>query len=95
MQFENILKCHLNFVHLIDEQDLCVCDCLSITDDNGTEQMIFLGKTDHSNEYEVRVYKSTPGDTYVPHALDFQLKKYIANDEFASFFFDSFFFARK
>ena len=95
MQFENILKCHLNFVHLIEEQDILQCDCLSLTDEHDTEQMIFLGKNTKSNEYEVRVYKSHPKDTYIPSILDFKLKRCEENDEFASFFFDRFFFARR
>lgn len=94
MQFENTLKCHRSFIHLITEQDIVQCGCISLTDgENAIEQKIYLVKT--TNEFEVRVYKVNPKDAYVPHVLDFQVKRYEANDQFASFFFDRFFYARR
>ena len=94
MQFENTLKCHRSFIHLITEQDILQCGCLSLTDgEPATEQKIYLMKA--KDEFEVRVYKFNATDTYVPHRLDFQVKRYEANNEFASFFFDRFFYARR
>lgn len=93
MQFENKFKVCQSFTHLIDEQAVIQYDCITITDGHDIEQMIFLGKTE--NEFEVRIYKANPTDTYVPNQLDFNVKRYEANDEFASFFFDRFFFARR
>lgn len=94
VKFENTIKCHWSFVHLLREEDITQCDC-SIIDEHGIEQMIFLGKATKESKYEVRIYKANPTDTYVPHHLDFKVKKYEANDEFASFFFSRFFFARR
>jgi len=95
MRFENILKCHPSFVHLICEEDIIQCDCLSITDGHDAEQMIFLGKSDKCEEYEVRIYKANARDAYVPHKLDPKFKRYEANNEFESFFFNDFISARK
>jgi len=95
MQFENVLTCHPNYVHEIHEEDLFQIDCLSLRNAQGNEEMIFLAKVADSSEYEVRVYKANPADTYVPHSSDIYLKRYQANDEFASFFFDNFIFARQ
>ena len=92
MPFEKKLKVHRSFMHLTAEEDLFQCDCISLVD-NGIEQQIFLSKAEDG--FEVRVYKANPSDTYVPNTLDFKVKKYEANDLFASFFFDTFFFARR
>ncbi len=95
MQFENILKCHPAYVHLIVEEDILQCDCLSLTDEHKTELMIFLGKVYNSSEYEVRIYKKNPTDMYIPCESDTNLKRCEENHEFSSFFFDEFVFARK
>ena len=94
MQFENIVKWHQGFIHLLPEDEPFKCDCISLTDgDECIEQKIYLAKI--GDEFEVRVYKANPKDTYVPSVLDFRVKRYEENDEFASFFFDRFFFARR
>ena len=93
MQFENVLKCHRSLFHLITEEDVFQCDCISITDENNIEQKIYLAKAD--NGFEVRIYKAHPEDTYIASILDFEIKKYESNSEFASFFFDRFFFAHR
>lgn len=94
MQFENKVQWHQGLLHLLDEEDIVQCDCISLTDgDDCREQKIYLAKV--RNKFEVRVYKASPKDTYVPSVLDFKVKKYEANDEFASFFFDRFFYAHR
>ena len=95
MQFEKILTCHPNYVHEIHEEDLLQLDCISLVDAQRNEQMIFLGKVDDTNEFEVRIYKENPADTFIPSHSDFNVRRYVSNDEFASFFFDSFIFARQ
>ena len=93
MQFENKIKWHRNLLHLLVEEDTVQCDCISITDgENCIEQKIYLAKI--GNDFEVRVYKANPKDTYIPSVLDFNVKRY-ENDQFASFFFERFFFARR
>lgn len=92
MQFENKIKWHRSLLHLLEEEDTQNFDCISLTDgDNCIEQKIYLAKV--GTEFEVRVYKANPQDTYVPSVLDFMVKRYEANDEFASFFFEKFFFS--
>ena len=93
MQFENVLKCHRSLFHLITEEHLLQCDCISLTDENNVEQKIYLAKA--ANGFEVRIYKAHAEDTFVPSILDFEIKKYESNNEFASFFFDRFFFAHR
>ena len=94
MQFENIVMWHQGFIHRLPEDEPLKCDCISLTDGKDCiEQKIYLAKV--KNEFEVRVYKAHPKDTYVPNILDFQVKRYEANYEFASFFFDRFFYARR
>lgn len=93
MRFKNKIKWHRDLLHLLVEEDTQNCDCISITDgDDCIEQKIYLAKV--GNEFEVRVYKANPKVTYVPSALDFKVKRY-ENDQFASFFFERFFFARR
>ena len=62
---------------------------LSVTDGNKFEFMIFLGKDDSNSCYEVRVYKSEPGDKYVPNEHD-KVSRYEENDEYATFFFEEY-----
>lgn len=94
MKFENVVKWHQGLIHQMPEDEPLKCDCISLTDgEDCIEQMIFLAKV--GNEFEVRVYKAHPKDTYVPNVLDFKVKRYEANDEFESFFFDRIFFARR
>lgn len=51
--------------------------------------MIFLGKEECSQRYEVRVYKANINDHYNPHFGD-GVNSYEENDKYVSFFFDSF-----
>ena len=96
MHFETTLKCHLNHLNEIPEDDSIFQNgCISICDEHQVEQMIFLGKAYKGSYYEVRIYKANPEDTYVPHHMDFKIKKFKSNDKFDSFFFDRFFFARR
>ena len=96
MHFETTLKCHLSHLNEIPEDDSIFQNgCISICDEHQVEQMIFLAKASKGTYYEVRIYKANPEDTYVPHRLDFNIKKYKSNDEFDAFFFDRFFFARR
>jgi len=94
MQFENAVKWHQEFIHQLPEDEPNKCDCISLTDGKDcTEQKIYLAKA--GNEFEVRVCKAHPQDTYIPSVLDFQVKRYEDNDKYASFFFDRLFFARR
>lgn len=92
MQMNKMLFCHWDFVRLLTEKDLLKKDgtalTLSVTDGKNLEFMIFLEKAD--NEYEVRVYKGTPNDKYVPYKFD-NVKHYEENDEYATFSFEKFY----
>lgn len=94
MQFENRIKCHPEYLKEILSDDIIRQGCVSICDDQQVEQMIFLLPDTNSGNFEVRIHKSNPADTYVPNKCDFNLKKYKSNDEFASFFFDDLIYAK-
>ena len=94
MQFENVVKWHQGFIHQLSEDEPLKCDCISLTDgEDCVEQKIYLAKV--GNEFEVRVYKATPQDTYVHSVLDFNIIRHESNEDFVSFFFNRFFFARR
>ena len=93
MQFEKKFYCYWDMVRLVPEEYLKKPDgsflTLSVTDGSITEYMVFLGKDEDSSEYEVRIYKSNPNDKYVPSNAD-NVKRYVENDEFTSFYFDNY-----
>ena len=62
---------------------------ISLSEGKRFELMIFLGKEDNSERYEVRVHKANVNDRYIPHPGD-SVQSYTENDEFASFFFENF-----
>ena len=92
MQLEKTLKYHPAFVHLFTEVEIAQGYWLSLTDEHGKELRIFLGQNPSSKEYEIRVYKRNPADSYIPRKIT--LKRYEANNEFVSYFFDDFIYAR-
>jgi len=93
MQLEKKIFCHWDFVRFVSESDLQKEDgtflTLSVSERNEFELMIFLGKDDSNSCYEVRVYKSKPTNTYVPHMYD-NVSRYEENDEYATFFFENY-----
>lgn len=94
MKFEKQLICHSAFLQLLTEEDLDKQDCISVVDDNQYPLMIFLGKAGNGNEFEVRIYKANPADTYVHLARNSNLSRYESNDEFTTFVFKDFISAR-
>ena len=92
MQLDQKVFCHWDIVRFIKEENLLkngVFRTLSVTEGNSAELMIFLGKGDNDSDYEVRVYKNTPTDKYVPNECD-NVKRYEENDEYATFIFEQF-----
>jgi len=100
VQLEKKIYCHWDLVRFITEDHLKKDGSfrtMSVThtiqkknkETVSYEMMIFLGKSDSGNEYEVRVYKSKPDDKYVPKEQD-KVKRYEENDEFATFYFNDF-----
>ena len=93
MQVQDKVFCHWDLVRFISEKHLQKDDgtfmTLSVTDGEKLEFMIFLGKDDSNSGYEVRVYKSEPGDKYVPNEYD-KVSRYEENDEYATFFFNTY-----
>ena len=93
MQVQEKIFCHWDLVRFVSEKTLQKDDgtfwTLSVTDGNKLEFMIFLGKDDSNSCYEVRDYKSEPGDKYVPNKYD-KVSRYEENDEYATFFFDKY-----
>lgn len=93
MENRKKILCHWDIVRFIKE-DKFVQECgpdavISVCEGKRTELMIFLGKEENGENYEVRVYKAKPTDKYVPQPND-NILRYEENDEYASFFFDSF-----
>lgn len=90
MKIEKKLYCHWDLIRFVSENHLIQEDgsflTLSVINDKCTELMIFLGKNDSNNDYEVRVYKNNKNDRYVPHKFD-NIKDYSENGEYATFFF--------
>ena len=84
MQVQEKIFCHWDLVRFVSEKTLQKDDgtfwTLSVTDGNKLEFMIFLGKDDSNSCYEVRVYKSEPGDKYVPNKYD-KVSRYVVYDE--------------
>ena len=94
MQFENRIKCHPEYLQYIQESDVLRQGCISICDNKQVEQMIYLLPGNHNGNFEVRIFKALPTDTYIPSECDFKVKCYNSNDEFASFYFDDIVWAR-
>ena len=94
MKLERKLICHPAYLQEISEDDaIFQGGCISICDEHQVEQMIFIYKNESSAEFEVRIHKANPTDTYVPSKHDKFVKRYEANDKFARFFFKHFLFA--
>lgn len=93
MEKRKKLYCHHDYVRFVTEEKLIESvgenGVLSVSEGKKFELMIFLGKEENSDQYEVRVYKSRPKNKYIPHPEDKQIS-YIENDKYASFFFNNF-----
>ena len=92
MQVEKKMFCHFDLVRFVTEENLKQDGrflSLSVTDGEKQEFMIFLGKDEETSEYEVRVYKSEPGDKYIPNEMD-NVKRFEENDEYATFIFEKY-----
>ena len=93
-KIKNQLECHPAFLlREVGESAFEQVSRISVVDDHQVEQNIFIYKNETFSEYEVRIYKKNPADSYLPVNLNIPLKKYVANDFFASFFFSEFYFA--
>lgn len=97
MDLENRVRAHWDLIRFVTEGHLMKYDdslfTLSVTDGSRYEYMIFLGKISKDSDYEVRVYKNSPKDKYIPHEAD-EILRYESNDEYATFYFDDFIKAR-
>ena len=93
MQLNNKRFCDWDLVRFLQEKDLIMEDgtfaTISVIAHQKMELMIFFGKSDDGSEYEARVYKARPSDQYIPNILD-NCKRYEENDEYATFFFETF-----
>ena len=89
--------CELDIVRFLPkdkfEESVGKEGALSVSHGTKTEIMIFFGKEEKGENYEVRVYKAKPENKYVPHACD-ACVGYEENDEYASFFFDDYYDGR-
>ena len=73
MQFKKKVYCHLDLIKFIGKNHLISKDdgsdlTLSVIDGDKDELMIFLEKS--NSDYEVRVYKASPANKYIPHKAD-------------------------
>ncbi len=109
MRLEPKLLCDLEDVRFVNEADLSHPEkglmTLSVTGQvdiqkdaepkiiKEMELMIFLGKSECDNEYEVRIYKYDSSDSYVPDQYDHVIR-YEENSEYDTFFFNNFIFAK-
>lgn len=97
MKFEKIVYCHWDLVRFVTEENLKSYDSgpmtISVTDSTKKELMIFLGKNDTSDGYEVRVHKCKENGQYVPSDFD-RVHEYVAGKDFDTFFFDEYELAR-
>ena len=91
--YENQLFCHPALLREVDESVFTQCKRISILDSHQVEQNIFITRNEDTSEYEVRICKYQPVDTYMLIGATVPFKRYVANDDFASFFFDSFYFS--
>lgn len=98
MQVKKKCYCDFNMFHKFKEEQLKRSDgtyvTLSITNGTKFEYMIFLGRDSTSSDYEVRVYKYSPADKYVPNNED-NIRSYEENDEYITFYFNSFYDAQR
>lgn len=69
------------------------CWTFSITERGELDIGVFIGKDGRDSDYEVRVYKSSKDDKYVPHEED-NIKRFEDNEGFITFFFEKFEYAR-
>lgn len=91
---ENRLKCHPQFLLLeIAESDFDIVDCISIVDTHQVEQQILIYKNKDTSEYEVRIYKLNSNDNYMSAGFDIPFKRYVTNNKFVSFYFETFYLA--
>lgn len=93
MDNKKSILCHWDLVRFIKKEHLVdamgVNRVLSVCDGKRIELMIFLGKEENGENYEVRVYKAKAKDKYVPKTYD-NILSYTECDEYVSFFFDEF-----
>ena len=93
MLLKSKLYCHWDLVRFVEEEHLIDNDgknlTLSVTEGKKVEFMIFLEKEESTSNYEVRVYKASADNNYIPNELD-NVFRYEENDEYATFFFVDF-----
>lgn len=92
MQFTRKIYCSTNLFLYVTEQYFLKNRgyTISLTRSNNYEIMIFLARLEDKLEYEVRVYKASPKDRYIPNKYDSKIKRYEENDQYVSFFFHNF-----
>ena len=91
---EKKLICYPAYLQEISEDDaIFQGGCISICDEHHVERMIYIYKNESSAEFEVRVPKSNQIDTYASNKYDYLIKRFEANGNFVSFFFNHFLFA--
>lgn len=92
MDLKNIVYCRWELLRFVIENKLVrgnVFRTLSVTANDVLELRMYLGKTDDGRFYEVRIYKTEPGQVYIHHVSDMILF-YTENDEYATFQFEDF-----
>lgn len=91
---ENRLKCHPLFLLFeVVESDLDFFDSISIVDNHQVEQQIFIYKNSDASKYEVRIYNLNSFDNCILADLNIYFYSCSATDEFASFYFKTFYSA--
>ena len=87
------LYCHWDLVRFVCEEHLTTDDgknlTLSVTEGKKVEFMIFLEKNESNSNYEVRVYKASADDKYIPNEYD-DVLCYEECEEYVTFFFADF-----
>lgn len=93
MQLERKVYCHWDLVRFVKEDLLKNDDgtlmTLSVTDGAEHEIMLFLGKDDSSSQFEVRIYRCSANQKYIPHQSDHVLS-FVKGKEYDTFFFENF-----
>ena len=90
MQFKRKIFCTFKAVELISANYIFdTKDTISVVLGQSKEAMIFLGMADNNFDFEVRIYKYSSSDKYVPYKYD-RVKSYEENDEYATFFFEEY-----
>lgn len=93
MLIKSKLYCHWDLVRFVCEEHLVTKEgqnlTLSVIEGEKLELMIFLEKDESTSSYEVRVYKASADDKYIPNEFD-NVSGYEECDEYATFFFVDF-----